>query len=111
MNDALAADYLLLAVQGPQGLALAALGKDQVTVTAQPTIDSTKPMASVDIDGVEIGADDLLPMSDEQLAYLTDCGGVATTAEMVGAVLRFSPDQRLREGTHSVRRPLVNTKA
>lgn len=85
VNDALAADYLLLAVQGPQGLALAALGKDQVTVTAQPTIDSTKPMASVDIDGVEIGADDLLPMSDEQLAYLTDCGGVATTAEMVGA--------------------------
>ena len=84
VNDALAADYLLLAVQGPQGLALAALGKDQVTVTAQPTIESTKPMASVDID-VEIGADDLLPMSDEQLAYLTDCGGVATTAEMVGA--------------------------
>ena len=85
VNDALAADYLLLAVQGPHGLALAALGKDQVTVTAQPTIDSTKPMASVDLDGVEISAGDLLPMSEEQLAYLTDCGGVATTAEMVGA--------------------------
>jgi alkylation response protein AidB-like acyl-CoA dehydrogenase len=85
VNDALAADYLLLAVQGPDGLALAAVGKDQVTVTAQPTIDSTKPMASVDIDGVEISGSDLLPMSEEQLAFLTDCGGVATTAEMVGA--------------------------
>ena len=42
-------------------------------------------MASVDLDGVEISAGDLLPMSDKQLAYLTDCGGVATTAEMVGA--------------------------
>ncbi|NCF76316.1 MAG: hypothetical protein GWP45_03890 [Proteobacteria bacterium] len=85
VNDALAANYLLLAVQGPNGLALAAVGKDQVTVTAQPTIDNTNPMASVDIDGVEISASDLLPMSDEQLAFLTDCGGVATTAEMVGA--------------------------
>jgi len=85
VNDALAADYLLLAVQGPDGLALAAVGKDQVTVTAQPTIDNTKPMASVDLNGVEISADDLLPMSAGQLAFLTDCGGVATTAEMVGA--------------------------
>ena len=41
VNDALAADYMLLAVQGPNGLALAAVGSDQVKVTAQPTIDST----------------------------------------------------------------------
>ena len=85
VNDALSADYLLLAVHSPNGLALAAVGKDQVTVTAQPTIDDTKPMASVDLDGVEISTSDLLPMSQEQLAFLTDCGGVATTAEMVGA--------------------------
>lgn len=85
VNDAAAAHYMLLAVQGPDGLALAALGKEQVTITPQPTIDTTKPMASVDIDGVEIGEDDLLPLSPEQLAFLTDCGAVATTAEMVGA--------------------------
>lgn len=85
VNDALCADYLLLAVQGPDGMALAAISKDQAKVTAQPTIDSTKPMASVDFDGVEITIDDLLPMTEAQLAFLTDCGGVATTAEMVGA--------------------------
>ena len=85
VNDALAADYLLLAVQGPNGMALAAVGQDQVNVTAQPTIDNTKPMASVDIEGVEITTADLLPMSAVQLSFLTDCGGVATTAEMVGA--------------------------
>ena len=85
VNDALAADYLLLAVQGPDGLALAAVGRGQVQVAAQPTIDSTKPMASVDLTGAEIDAADLLPLSPEQLAFLTDCGGVATTAEMVGA--------------------------
>ncbi|NCF44211.1 MAG: hypothetical protein GWP70_05240 [Proteobacteria bacterium] len=85
VNDALAADYLLLAVQGPDGLALAAVGRDQVQVAAQPTIDSTKPMASVDLSGAAIDAADLLPLSPAQLAFLTDCGGVATTAEMVGA--------------------------
>jgi alkylation response protein AidB-like acyl-CoA dehydrogenase len=85
VNDALAANYMLLAVQGPDGLALAAVGSDQVKVTAQPTIDSTKPMASVDIDGVKITTADLLAISPVQLAFLTDCGGVATTAEMVGA--------------------------
>ena len=42
-------------------------------------------MAGVDLDGVEISTSDLLPMSQEQLAFLTDCGGVATTAEMVGS--------------------------
>jgi alkylation response protein AidB-like acyl-CoA dehydrogenase len=85
VNDALSAENMQLAVHSPNGLALAAVGKDQVTVTAQPTIDDTKPMASVDLDGVEISTSDLLPMSQEQLAFLTDCGGVATTAEMVGA--------------------------
>ncbi|MBV27764.1 MAG: hypothetical protein CMQ13_06835, partial [Gammaproteobacteria bacterium] len=77
VNDALAADYLLLAVQGPDGLALAAVGRDQVQVAAQPTIDSTKPMASVDLTGAEIDAAGLLPLSPEQLAFLTDCGGFA----------------------------------
>ena len=74
VNDAAAADYLLLAVQGPAGLALVAVGKEEVSITPQPTMDSTKPMASVDLEGVQIAAESLLPMSDEQLAYLTDCG-------------------------------------
>jgi alkylation response protein AidB-like acyl-CoA dehydrogenase len=85
VNDAAAADYLLLAVNAPNGLALAAVAKDNVKITHQPTMDTTKPMASVDLEGVKIGADYLLPMSADQLAFLTDCGAVATTAEMVGA--------------------------
>mgnify|MGYP003695048479 FL=1 len=59
--------------------------KDNVKIPHQPTMDTTKPMASVDLEGVKIGADYLLPMSEDQLAFLTDCGAVATTAEMVGA--------------------------
>ena len=62
------------------GLLGPSIGGDQVKATAQPTIDSTKPMASVDIDGVQISTADLLAVSPEQLAFLTDCGGVATTA-------------------------------
>tara|TARA_B100000767_G_scaffold39948_1_gene33539 strand:- start:2238 stop:3341 length:1104 start_codon:yes stop_codon:yes gene_type:complete len=85
VNDAAAADYLLLAVNAPNGLALAAVAKDSVKITHQPTMDTTKPMASVDLNGVSISAEFLLPMSEDQLAFLTDCGAVATTAEMVGA--------------------------
>ena len=85
VNDASAADYLLLAVQTADGLSLVAVGKEEVTITPQPTMDSTKPMASVDLDGVQVTAESLLAMSAEQLAYFTDCGALAVTAEMVGA--------------------------
>ncbi len=85
VNDASAANLLLMAVQGPEGLAWAAVARDAITVTDQPTIDTTKPMASVVLDGVSIDADALMPMSHEDLTFLTDCGAVATTAEMVGA--------------------------
>jgi alkylation response protein AidB-like acyl-CoA dehydrogenase len=83
--DALSAQYYLLAVRGPHGLALAAVTRDQVTVKAQPIMDRTKPTGSVSLDKVVIPADFLLPMTEEDLAYLTDVGAVAVTAEMVGA--------------------------
>ena len=104
MNDAAAADYLLLAVQGPTGLGLVAVGKEEVRITPQPTMDSTKPMASVDLEGLQIAAESLLPMSDHQPAYLTDCGALAVTAEMVGAgsaILELTGDyakQRIQFG-------------
>ena len=85
VNDAGSASHLLLAVQGPNGLALTAVTKDEVRITAQPTMDTTKPMASVDLEGVRIGADRLLTMTAGQLDFLTDCGALAVTAEMVGA--------------------------
>ena len=104
VNDASNADYLLLAVHGPEGLALAAVGKEEVRITPQPTMDSTKPMASVDLQGVHISADSLVPMTQEQLSYLTDCGALAVTAEMVGAgeaILNLTSDyakQRIQFG-------------
>ena len=85
VTDALSADYFLLAVKTQSGLALAAIGREQVKVSAQPTMDKTKPTGRVDLTGVTIPADYLLPMSEQQLAYFTDCGALACTAEMVGA--------------------------
>ena len=104
VNDANNASYLLLAVQGPEGLGLAAVSKDEVRISPQPTMDSTKPMASVDLDGVAINAESLLAMTTEQLSYLTDCGALAVTAEMVGAgdsILNLTSDyakQRIQFG-------------
>jgi len=83
--DAQAAQYYLLAVQAPDGLALAALTRDQVRVAPQPVMDRTKPTGSVVLDGVVVPAENLLPMTEDDLAYLTDVGAVAVTAEMVGA--------------------------
>ncbi len=83
--DALAARYYLLAVRSPNGLALAAVTRDQVTVKSQPIMDRTKPTGSITLNKVVVPADHLLPMTDEDLAYLTDVGAVAITAEMVGA--------------------------
>lgn len=85
VNDATCADYFLLAVQSPNGLALAALGKEQVSVTQQPVMDQTKASGSIKLDGVTIPTEFLLPMTEAQLAFLTDCGAMATTAEIVGA--------------------------
>ncbi len=83
--DAMAADYFLLAFRGPQGLGLAAVARDEVSVKAQPTMDRTKPTGSVTIDGLFVRDELILPLSDADLAYLTDVGALAVTAETVGA--------------------------
>jgi alkylation response protein AidB-like acyl-CoA dehydrogenase len=83
--DALAADYLMLAYRGPDGLGLAAIRPDQGTIKPQPGMDRTKPSGSVTLDGVIVTEDMLLPFSTADLAWLTDVGAVAVTAEMVGA--------------------------
>ncbi len=85
VNDARNAQYFLLACHTEQGMALAALTRDQVTVEALPILDASKPMAVVSLHNVTIGKDMLLPLSIEDLSFLTDCGAVAVTAEMVGA--------------------------
>jgi alkylation response protein AidB-like acyl-CoA dehydrogenase len=83
--DAMAAQYLLLALHTPRGMGLAAVQRDQVTLTAQPQMDKSKPVARVTLDDVVIPNDQILPMSRADLEYLTDVGAVAITAEMVGA--------------------------
>jgi alkylation response protein AidB-like acyl-CoA dehydrogenase len=48
-------------------------------------MDRTKPGGSVTLDGLVVPNDMILPMTEADLAWLTDLGGVAVTAEMVGA--------------------------
>ncbi len=85
VNDAMAANHYLIAVRVEEELALAAVSRDRVSVTAQPCMDTTKPMASVHFDEVSLTADAVLPLSTADLSYLADLGAVAVTAEMVGA--------------------------
>jgi alkylation response protein AidB-like acyl-CoA dehydrogenase len=83
--DAMAADYLLLAVRSAGGLTLAAVARDKVTVRPQPCMDRTKPVGSVTFDDLLVDDDHLLQLGDADLAWLNDLGAVAVTAEMVGA--------------------------
>ena len=83
--DALAAHYFLLAARCPGGLVLVAVSRDQVRIEAQPQMDRTKPTGRVILDNVTVSNEFILPLGEEDLAYLTDVGAVAVTAEMVGA--------------------------
>jgi alkylation response protein AidB-like acyl-CoA dehydrogenase len=93
--DALAAQHYLLAVQVGDELALAAVSRERVKVSAQPGMDTTKPMGNVQLDAVHIGQDYVLPLTTTDLTHLNDLGAVAVTAEMVGAAeaaLRMTAD-------------------
>ena len=85
VTDALAAQFYLLGVRIDGELGLAAVTREQVEVSVQPTMDRTKPTGSVRLSQVTLPAEYVLPMSEADLAYLTDLGAVAVTAEMVGA--------------------------
>ena len=62
-----------------------ALERGQVTISNQPQMDRTKPMGRVTLDNLTVTEENFLPMSEEDLSYLTDIGAVLVTAEMVGA--------------------------
>jgi acyl-CoA dehydrogenase len=83
--DAMSADYLMIAVRVDEQLYLAAVSKDQVTIQAQPQMDLTKPVGNVTFNDVVIDDDMMFRLSRKQLAYLTDLGATAVTAEAVGA--------------------------
>jgi alkylation response protein AidB-like acyl-CoA dehydrogenase len=84
--DAGAANLFLIAVRTDTGLALAIVEKDApgVSISLEAIMDETKRMGTVSFKDVSV-SDSLMPLSDENLTFLTDCGAVAVTAEMVGA--------------------------
>jgi len=82
--DAGVADLFIVAHRTNEGLALALLSRDAVKVELQPIMDRTKRLGTLQIDArLEDGQ--TMPLPDSALAFLTDCGAVAVTAEMVGA--------------------------
>ncbi len=83
VSDATVATHLLLATRTGRELRLAIVDAEDATVTAQASIDRTKPFGSTTLDGIEPLA--MFPISTDDLAYLTDCGAVAVTLEGIGA--------------------------
>ena len=88
--DAGSADLFIIAFRdGSESneLKLGLLDRDTqgVSVTSQPIMDRTKPMGTLVLDDVLLDPDRVLTLAEADLTYLTDCGAVAVTAEMVGA--------------------------
>jgi alkylation response protein AidB-like acyl-CoA dehydrogenase len=71
--------------------AIISLSAEGVKSDGLLTMDATKRMGDVALDGVTVGEEDILGTEGDgstTLAYLFDVGGVAVTAEMVGAMDR-----------------------
>ncbi|MEE9282415.1 MAG: acyl-CoA dehydrogenase [Myxococcota bacterium] len=92
--DAGAADLFVVAFRtgdGEDDLGLAVVDGDAPGVslpTAPPTIDASKRVGDLVLEGVRIGPDSLLGepgAAGPALARLLDCGAVAVTAEMIGS--------------------------
>jgi alkylation response protein AidB-like acyl-CoA dehydrogenase len=85
--DAQTADLLVLAHRKGNELALALIERNAkgVTLVPEPMVDATKRAATIKLEGVAPGNDRSMPLSVSDLEFLTDCGAVAVTAEMIGA--------------------------
>lgn len=83
--DAGAADLFVVACRAGGDLQLALVERGAgVQVDVQPMMDRTKRIGTIALD-TALAADRLMPMSAGDLSFLTDCGAVAVTAEMIGA--------------------------
>jgi len=83
--DAGNADLLVVAFRAPAGIRLAVVPADApgVSIAATPSMDATKRMGDVRLDGVAVGADAVL--ENAPLERILDLATAAVTAEMVGA--------------------------
>ena len=88
--DAGGADLFIIAFRDGAAnneLKLGLLDRDTkgLSVTGQPIMDRTKPMGTLVLDDVLLASDRVLSLAEGDLTFLTDCGAVGVTAEMVGA--------------------------
>lgn len=84
--DAGAADLFIVACRTGNGFKLAIVDRNApgVSVAVQPMMDETKRIGTLTLD-VALTDAQLMPLTTDDLAYLSDCGAVAVTAESVGA--------------------------
>ncbi len=83
VDDGTFATHLLVATRTGADLALAVVDARHAELKPQPAMDRTKPLASATFRNAHPLA--TLPMSADDLAFLTDCGAVAVALEAVGA--------------------------
>lgn len=87
VQDAGIADHFLVACYVDNSLCLAIIDKEDqgVGVTNSATMDETKRIGTLSLDGVAVSSENLIPLTDAELIRIFDKGVVAVTGEMVGA--------------------------
>jgi alkylation response protein AidB-like acyl-CoA dehydrogenase len=95
VNDAGAADLLVVAYRSDSGpeaerISLAVIERDTPGLSTEdfPSMDLTKRVGRVNLDGVRLGGDQLLGAPGgawKEIAWLLDVGAALVSAEMVGA--------------------------
>lgn len=84
-----AADLLLLPAldgEGQRVMAVLEAGTAGLAITPQPIFDLTRNMAAIRLDGVQVAADHVLRLSDDQWERLANHADVAIAADAVGGM-------------------------
>ena len=89
--DAPLADVLVVTVRQDDGLASFAVPRDApgLTITEVPTLDLTRPLATVALDGVRVGADAAVGDGAGSVDRALALGAVLAAADAVGAAERL----------------------
>jgi len=87
--DAAGADHLLVLAEAPDGVVLVHVGPatDGLAVAPEPLLDASRPFASIEADGVAVGADDVWRFTGDPLAAaraVLDRAAVAVSVDAHG---------------------------
>ena len=85
VQAAATADWLMVLVSSDAGPRLVLVDRAQAAVEPRRTLDETRRWYDVVLDGVRVGADDVITADEAEIRWLTDACAVLSAADSLGA--------------------------